>query len=97
MAEEYSKNERLNELIARACSDTQPNTRARNEALKQIKWRLAVQGFGAWVEVRGVQAMADITRHESMAAVFTGLDNEEMKRDFFQAVLKLALEVEVLS
>lgn len=92
----YAENDELNKLIGEACESTAANSYARNNALKQVKWRLKVQGIGAWVEVRGVQAMADITRHESMAQVFTGMDNEDLKKKFFEAVLKMSLEVEVV-
>jgi hypothetical protein len=68
---------------------TKPRTQARMKALAGVKWFLATDDARA-VGLRGLTA-ALVPLEE--AEIYDGRDNEEMKRRYFEAVLKVPLKV----
>lgn len=68
---------------------TEPRTQARMKALAGVKWFLATDDARA-VGLRGVTAVL-VPLEE--ATIYDGRDNKEMKRLYFEAVLKLPLKV----
>jgi len=68
---------------------TKPGTSARNKALAEVQWFLASDD-GRAVGLRGL-ATALVPLEE--AQIYDGRDNEEMKRRYFEAVLKVTLKV----
>lgn len=72
---------------------SKPRTRARMKALAGVKWFMATDDARA-VGLRGVTA-ALVPLEE--AEVYDGRDNEEMKRRYFEALLKVPLKVVPIS
>ncbi len=68
---------------------TKPRTQARMKALAGVKWFLATDDARA-VGLRGLTAVL-VPLEE--ATIYDGRDNEEMKRRFFETVLKVPLKV----
>jgi hypothetical protein len=68
---------------------TRPKTKARMAALASVKWFLATED-GQAVGIRGVASKL-VPLEE--AQVFDGRDNEDAKRRFFEALLKVRLHV----
>jgi hypothetical protein len=73
--------------------DTRPGTQARAKALAGVQWFLATDDARA-VGLRGLTA-ALVPLEE--ATLYDGRDNEEMKRRYFEAVLKVPLKVVPIS
>ena len=70
-----------------------PRTRARMKALAGVQWFLATDDARA-LGLRGLTA-ALVPLEE--AEIYDGRDNEEMKRRYFEAVLKVPLNVVPIS
>ncbi len=69
--------------------ETKPGTRARAKALAGVQWFLATED-GRAVGPRGTTyALVPVENAE----IYDGRDNEEMKRRYFEAVLKVPLVV----
>ncbi|MFA6046512.1 MAG: hypothetical protein WC718_16125 [Phycisphaerales bacterium] len=84
----------LDELISRATAGTTPRTRQRMQALARVRWVLAT-GDGRFVAV-DERAQAVLTRDAALATIYDGRDNEALKADFFEALLKEPLTVVLL-
>jgi hypothetical protein len=82
--------ERISDVVS---GDTKPGSRARAKALAGMQWFLATDDARA-VGLRGLTA-ALVPLEE--AEIYDGRDNEEMKRRYFEAVLKVPLKVVPIS
>jgi hypothetical protein len=72
---------------------TKTGTRAREKALSTMQWFLATSD-GRAVGLRGLKvALVSVDEAE----IYDGRDNEEMKRRYFEEVLKVPLKVIPLS
>jgi hypothetical protein len=83
----------LHERIEAACAATKPRTRARNNALAKIRWRLeSFEGLCAGLDDKLGCALV----LPGNAQVFDGRDNEDLKKKFYETVLgvELALVLE---
>jgi hypothetical protein len=72
---------------------SKPGSRARTKALSGGQWFLATDDARA-VGLRGLSAVL-VPLEE--AEIYDGRDNEEMKRRYFEAVLKVPLKVVPIS
>lgn len=85
--------ELLGERIATACVGTKPNTRARNEALALVRWRLeSSNGLCAGLDNKFGCALVSPPN----AQVFDGRDNESLKKAFFETALGVELALVLL-
>ena len=85
--------ELLGERIATACAKTKPKTRARNEALAQVQWRLeSFAGLCAGLDDKMGCALVSPPN----AQVFDGRDNETLKKAFFETALGVELGLVLL-
>ena len=80
--------------IGRAVRRTGPGTSQRMRALATVRWVLATSD-GYFVTVND-RARASLTRTAAEATVYDGRDNEELKADFMEALLRLPLMVVLL-
>ena len=72
---------------------TKPNTTARAKALSSVQWFLATDDARA-VGLRGMTAaLVPLDK----AQIYDGRDNEDMKRRYFEALLKVPLRVIAVS
>lgn len=84
----------LQRNIAGAVGGTEPFTTARNAALATVRWILATEdGRFVAVDDRG---FATLVSDPQRAAVYDGRDNEELKLEFFEALLGVSLTVVLL-
>ncbi len=85
--------ELLGERITTACAATKPNTRARNEALALVRWRLeSSNGLCAGLDNKFGCALVC----PPSAQVFDGRDNEALKKAFFETALGVELALVLL-
>jgi hypothetical protein len=82
--------ERISKVVG---GPTKPGSRARSNALAGVKWFLATAD-GRAVGLKGAFAVL-VPLDE--AEIYDGRDNEEMKRRYFEAVLKVPLMVVPIS
>jgi len=84
----------LAERIKAACDSTPPKTRARMDALKEIRWVLRDQNgnYAALNRKGSIVAVEDAKD----ALVFDGRDNEELKRDFYTRITGMDYTVELI-
>ncbi|AKC82947.1 hypothetical protein IMCC26134_09460 [Verrucomicrobia bacterium IMCC26134] len=78
--------ERITDVVR---GPTKPRTQARMKALAGVKWFLATDDARA-VGLRGLTAA--LVPLEG-AEIYDGRDNEEMKRRYFEAMLKVPLKI----
>lgn len=72
---------------------TKPGTSAREKALSAVRWFLAADDARAVGLVGLTSALVPLEEAE----IFDGRDNENMKRCYFEAVLKVKLRVVPIS
>ncbi len=84
----------LRRAIARTIRGTMPGTAQRMRALSRVRWVLATDD-GQFVTVND-RAQATLTRDPATASVYDGRDNEALKAEFFEALLKEPLTVVLL-
>jgi hypothetical protein len=82
----------LGSLIAEAVNTTEPG-KARTDALKAIRWQFRGPN-GEYVGLDGGTNCAFVP--QSNAQVFDGRDNQEAKRRFWQAQMRVTLTIEVI-
>lgn len=78
--------ERIDQIVN---GETKPGTRARAKALEGVQWFLATEdgrAVGPMGSTYGLVSLED-------AEIYDGRDNEEMKRRYFEAVLKVPLMI----
>lgn len=84
----------MRRTIARAVKGTKPFTNARNDALATVRWVLATED-GRFVAVNDA-AQAGLVHDPAKATIYDGRDNEELKTQFFEAILGVPLTVVLL-
>lgn len=83
----------LQDSIKGACDSTEPFTRARNEALASVKWRLRSPSG----QYAGLDGLRSVLTDEANALVFDGRDNEQIKTEHWSVLLKVPMAVELVS
>lgn len=84
----------IEQTIAAAVQGTRPRTRARMQALAQVRWVLASDD-GRFVRIDDSGRMI-LDRDLSRALVYDGRDNEEMKQRYMEVLLGEPLTVVLL-
>ena len=84
----------VREQIASVVSGlSKPGSRARAKALSGVQWFLATDDARAV----GLQGLSAVLVPLEDAEIYDGRDNEELKRRYFEAVLKVPLKVVPIS
>lgn len=84
----------INRTIDRATRGTAPQTSARMRALASVRWVLATDD-GRYVAVDD-RAQVELTTDAAKAAVYDARDNEALKLQFMETLLKVQLTVVLL-
>jgi len=84
----------IQRTIARAGRGSQPGTTGRMRQLATVRWMLATED-GRFVSIDD-RAAVSLIHEPGQAAVYDGRDNEDLKRRFMEALLKVPLTVVIL-
>lgn len=84
----------LAERIQAACDSTAPKTKARNQALAEVQWVL--KSDDGYLVAGGLTESPRFVDRIEDATVYSGLDNEEVKRSYFETLTNRSLIVELL-
>lgn len=84
----------LAERIQAACDSTAPKTKARNQALAEVQWVL--KSDGEYLVAGGLTESPRFIDQIGEATTYSGLDNEELKRSYFETITQRSLIVELL-
>lgn len=81
----------MQRTISKAVQGTEPQTKARMQALASVRWLLATDD-GQFVTVDD-KGKASLIRDPAKAAIYDGRDNEKIKLRFMETLLGVPLTV----